>query len=419
MAKTLKSVEAAIKELERLARRRKPPAGARIVLSGKVPEDLRSEGFERLGLFGDEGRVLDELRALLPDDLRFEHLKKQQIDDATWRFMSEAHLRRSDAVANFMEANAREPFRRECFLPIELLTVSKEVALLGVRLLPSGDLTLPGTFLGPDPRPTVASVGAVVVIGTDHTQMALRARADLEQAMRVLRATLRADRWIPDRQLRFRIGPSVWFDDNFSGWTAPADLGWELELDDALISQVIEQPLAALAAQPSTDVERRADLALRWYERAQLAQEPVVEVLYLFFALETILGEKSAKLKGHVLAMRRALLGLEISGHFRHPSNTYLLYDEVRSAAVHGEQVPQIGRQEVDAFELDVREAINEFLTFARSRNLVKRSKVRDALDADSRRQKLADQLAKEDPRRWNAYAHPPGEQRSPGRAPR
>jgi hypothetical protein len=209
---------------------------------------------------------------------------------------------------------------------------------------------------------------------------------------------------MPDRQLRFRLGEIVWFDDGASGWSRAADAGWQLDIDEQLIRTVTSQSLAGLPAEPRTDVDRRVDLALGWFERSQLTTDPIVELLYLFFALETVLGDKSEGLKAPALAIRRAMLGLLQSGGFRHPAHTFLLYDKVRSAAVHGEEPPPITAKEVGRFAWDVRQALNEYVAFTRERGLTKRSQVRAALDDDERRETLNDGLKRDDPELWQRY---------------
>jgi hypothetical protein len=132
-----------------------------------------------------------------------------------------------------------------------------------------------------------------------------------------------------------------------------------------------------------------------------LVVDPISKLLYLFFALEAILGDKSEGLKGAGLAVRRALLGLLVNGGFSHPARTFVLYDNVRSAAVHGEEPPQISPKDVDAFAWDVRRAVNEFLRFARRNGLTRRAQVREALDADARRERVIDGLLEQDPELW------------------
>jgi hypothetical protein len=101
------------------------------------------------------------------------------------------------------------------------------------------------------------------------------------------------------------------------------------------------------------------------------------------------------------------MLGLLTSGGSRHPSRTYLLYEDVRSAAVHGEAPPEIGEREVSDFAWDVRRALNEFLEFARREGLTKRAQVRRALDAHERRESVVRGLLRDDPKRWGPYLKP------------
>jgi hypothetical protein len=103
---------------------------------------------------------------------------------------------------------------------------------------------------------------------------------------------------------------------------------------------------------------------LGWFERSQLATDSLIELLYLFVALEAILGDTSEGLKAPALAIWRAMLGLAASGSFAHPARVYVLYDAVRSAAVHGEQPPEVSPEDVNRFAGDVRRAINEFLGY-------------------------------------------------------
>ena len=124
-------------------------------------------------------------------------------------------------------------------------------------------------------------------------------------------------------------------------------------------------------------------------------------MLFLFFALESILGNKAEGLKAHSLALNRAMLGLIVDGGFAHPARTYLLYDEVRSAAVHGEEAPEVDEKVVRQFADDVRVAINQYLWFAVDRGFTKRKQLRCALQADERRANLIKSLLNDDPKLW------------------
>lgn len=402
------TAERALEDLQRLVRRKPPADPPQPAMSGQLPEDLQTDEPRMLGLFPDERRALEALRKILPKDLRLEHLADRALDDATWRFACRCHLdHETELVGDFFAEYAREPMQRTCFLPLELLSVGRAVELFGVTLLPASEVDPPSTFFGPNPRPTMASVVAVATTGTHYGRMSERARLIAEHAVRLLRATLRESRFMPDRQLRFRLGQAHWFDDAASGWKSRPEEGWELELDDQLLRVVRSQELSTLPQTPVTDVERRIHLALRWYDTAQLTADPLRELLYLFFALEAILGNKSQGLKAPALAVRRAMLGLLTSGGFTHPERTYLLYDRIRSAAVHGEEPPPITQRAVDLFSADVRRALNEYLAFARTNGYAKRAQIRKALDSHERRERVARALRDQNPRLWKRYLDP------------
>jgi hypothetical protein len=363
-----------------------------------------------MGLFADEQDALEHVRTLVAEDLSYEHFSAEAAKDETWRFAVQAWLEpAADVVAEFTARYARTPVERVCFLPLQWLTVKHEMSVFGIRLLPLDAIDVPGNLFGPEAWVTSGCVVAVSVRGTDHRRMAHRAYAIADPAIRRLRVALRgADRWIADEQLRFRLRPGAWFDDGASAGTAISrDDGWELELDDRLLGLALTEPIADLPGQPGNNVGKCVDRALSWYERAQLTSDPITGLLYLFFALEAILGDKEQGLKGHKLALRRAILGLVTTGAFAHPSRTYLLYNDVRSAAVHGEQVPEVGNDVVDAFRWDIRNAINEFVQFARDNELFRRVKICRALDANPRRARVLTGLTVQDPESWGEMAEP------------
>ena len=137
--------------------------------------------------------------------------------------------------------------------------------------------------------------------------MAERARAQISHRLRALRVALRESPGIHDKQLRFRIGPGYAFDEQLTGWDRGEDAVYELTLagDSGLIA---DNPVMELAAEPGTDIERKALVALRWIDRAYLTEDQLVAVLYRFFALEALLGRKSEGLKAHGLAFRQMVL---------------------------------------------------------------------------------------------------------------
>lgn len=86
-------------------------------------------------------------------------------------------------------------------------------------------------------------------------------------------------------------------------------------------------------------------------EQAWLATDPLNRLLYLFFALECLLGDTSADEKAGLIALRRAVLSTAMGKGFVHPSTTYWLYDKVRSAAVRGSEPLEVS--DGDAFQVN------------------------------------------------------------------
>ncbi len=366
----------------------------------RVPSNVGApRGTQMLRIGELPAEALQSARWLLAQDLRFEHMKDRELEEATWEFVCLANFQRDrDHVDEFVAKHAREPVELMCYFPVELLTITSEIDAYGVIFLPAEGDHIPTAFFGPGPRPTTGSVIAVECSGTDRTKMRRRSHHVAEHALRLLRAGLREHNAIPDRQLRFQLGISFWFSRDLTGFQTKDDEGWELELTDEMVELATSLPIATLPAEASTDVERRANRSLEWWERAQLAIEPVVTMLYLFFALEAILGDTSEGEKAEGLAMRRAVLGHRTTGSFSHPGRIYMLYAEVRSAAVHGEDPPDLPKREFDGFVWDVRVAINEFLDFARSKGLTKRKQIREALEADPDAAQILQRFLREEP---------------------
>jgi hypothetical protein len=207
-----------------------------------------------------------------------------------------------------------------------------------------------------------------------------------------------------DSQLRFTLGEGYAFDDRLSGWQRRADTAYELTFGGSLHDIVRQSPIAAIPLVPRNKLERKADLALRWMDRALLTTEPLVKLLYLFFALEALLGDTAEGLKAPVLAFRRAMLGEAVGHGFTHPSVTFFLYDQVRSAAVHGGEVPDVSEIDVDKFAWDVRTALNEYLTYAEAQNFTKQSQLVRALDSHPEHDRMVGWLRANGGDMWAAY---------------
>lgn len=380
--------DGALKRLQSLTRRL--PSGERTVRTRKVPQDIATAEFQWLHLEPDDEQAYQEAEAALLNDLRFEYLDQRAAADALWRFTCQCVAdRAADHVTPFIRQRAREILELVCYLPVEHLQAEAETDIAGLRLLPTTSNEIPRNGRGFELDPPVRSVAAVRVSGTSLERMADRARVAAERGLRVLRIALRADRGVHDDQLRFGLGEAYAFDDRLSGWARRPGAPIPLALAASSAELVRSQPVAALSAVPRNRLERKAELAVRWMERSMLATEPLVRLLYLFFALESLLGDRQEGEKAGLIALRRAMLSHVMGQGFTHPSQTYHLYDKVRSAAVHGSEPPEVSEADVRLFAWDVREALGEYLRYGQQHGFTRQSHLLAALDNDPDRPRL------------------------------
>ncbi len=396
--------EDALAKLQRLMRvktRELEPGFLHVIT---VPSDIAAD--VELRLTRQESDALEKVPDILLEDLSLEHLG-DSAKDLVRRFAARSVIdRERDHVAGFLAENARELETRICYVTIDYLKVESPVEVAGIQLLPveapevPHDDRLPG-LLRDAP---IGSVAAVEVTGTNRSLMSERGRTRVAHALRVLRIALREHRGINDKQLRFRLGRAYALGPDLSGWQTPTDVAYELELDESLIDLANQQAVTSVPLVASTGLEKQVHISIRWMERARFTGEPIVALLYLFFALEALLGDISEGEKAHALAFRQAMLGQVVTGQFTHPNETLFLYDVVRSAAVHGEAAPDIDDRSVSGFWLTVRWTLDHVLRFAGENRIARRSDLLRALDNHADRQQLENWLTSYAGSTWQDY---------------
>jgi hypothetical protein len=217
--------------------------------------------------------------------------------------------------------------------------------------------------------------------------MADRARDRVNHVLRAVRITQSAH--VPDSQLRFRIGIGYAFDDKLNGWNQRDDHAYELTLTEQAVTELLSHPVISVPTSDRTDIEEKAVVAMGWMERACLTGDNLIALLYRFFALEALLGDKSEGLKAHGLAFREMMLSHVIEGGFRHPNATFFYYDQIRSVAVHGGRAPDVPQDVAAQFEWSVRDALSNYLVLARQQGFSKRGKLVGLLDQHADRPEL------------------------------
>jgi hypothetical protein len=122
----------------------------------------------------------------------------------------------------------------------------------------------------------------------------------------------------------------------------PAGSSYPLDIESYLCDFVADDILATIAPDTTHAIEKRPVRALKWLERARFEDDPTVTCLFVFFALEALLGDTASGEKASHLCFYRCVLGEMAGRGFRHPFATYFLYDRVRSKAVHGSESVEI-----------------------------------------------------------------------------
>lgn len=402
------AVKEALGALQRLLRDGTEVSEQESALTMAVPEDLATPEVRTLILGIDEVTALKDARTAIEADERFEHLGSQVVDPLREQLQRFASLclidLKRDHVREFMAEHERTPEERTCFLGVEYLEIDEEIELFGTRLLPTDHSEVPNESPWFSTEQPVGSVIAIGVRGTHLTLMRNRAVAEAERVLRVTRVAMRENRFLNPLQFRFRLSEGYSFGARLAGWQTSEDARWGVKFDRELVELVRSEPVSVLAGEPRNNLEQHAARALAWIEASMIESDRVNSLLFLFFALEAMLGTRSEGLKAHGLAYRRALLSFAIRENFADPNRAYLLYDQVRSAAVHGEEVPAVPESEQRAFAWDVRWALGEYLQLAEREGLETRRALLTHLREHPDRDRLAAWLVETDEGTWSRF---------------
>lgn len=342
-------------------------------------------------------------RAVAADE-RFEHLVPA--GDPIREFAEDcATDRKTDHVKVFMERHGRDAGERVCYFGVEFLSVTEPAEVAGIQLLPLDDPEVPETNPLFRIDKAIKSYAVVRITGTNDVMMAARARELAEHALRVLRIALRqTSHGLNPQQLRFRLGTSYAFADGGGGWAMHDDVAYPLELSSDVVTSVLATAVAGLPPTATKSINEKALLAVGWLDRAVFTSDPLVATLFRFFALEALLGEVSDRLKNGPLALRQMTLSAIATGYFRHPDDTFLAYEEVRSFAVHGAAAPAVTPEQASLFAWAVRDTLDQYLTIANQHGFTKRRQLLDLLENYPDRDKLIAWIRERGSDKWGVY---------------
>jgi hypothetical protein len=322
-----------------------------------------------------------------------------------------AIMRDKNHVATFLAEHRRAVEITACVFAVDHLAISERLTFGDVLLLPADDELIPD-------EPEIKNVEGlhsfirVPCSGTSVARMVERARAGARYTLDVLRVALSQEQTVNSlhpRQLRFRVGEVYVFAGQHVGWQAPDDAAYGLTLNRATYELLMQKPVARIASEHVNDVHRQARLAMNWINRSFNTSDRLVAMVFLFTALEALLGDRKEGLKAPAIAFRRTMLSHVVRGSWTAPETIYRQYDEVRSTAVHGSPSPDVTEKAARSFGADVIRALDEYLTFAATGGFTKRSALRAALESHPDAPAVLERLRERDPY-WNAYRLPGSE---------
>ena len=393
----------ALKELQQLVRQKKGKdavVAEQRQITGDTPEDEP----QIVSLTSEQVAAIRKAKEVLEADLGFEYMLAPEND--LWVFAGRCLADRvADHSGEFIRQHAWDLIEATCCFPVEFLTVTTESRIGDIRLLP---LDHPDVA---EARPVltgaaaaIGCVAAVTVRGTSAERMAARGRPVVRRALQALRVAMRESPGYRVEQLRFRLAPGYVFTKREAmAWSVPPDVAWDNTLPEDL-SEILSRPVARLAISAEKKVEKKALVALDWMERAYLTGDRLVKMLYLFFAMESLLGDTAEGLKSHPLAYRQMMLSHIVMGGFRNPNVTLTMYVKIRNAAVHGEELPEVDEQTVGQFEWAVRDVLNQYLELAQREEFRSRSQLTKFLDTHPDRPKMLDWLRQNGAPEWAIY---------------
>jgi hypothetical protein len=371
----------------------------------RVPEDLATDEFRWVTLSCAEAEMFDKAMRQVMSDETLEHLGTRT-ESVLWGLVCQSLVdKTTDHVLQFLNHHARKPESRTVYFTVPYLKLPQPMVVVGVRFLPCDATGVPDSELlnGED---HVRLVACATATGTAPDLLVKRARATANHAVRLLAlGLLTADSGLQDRQRRFRLGERYSLEPGGFGWQALPDTPWEGNFPPDVLAALDGQPLMELPERPSNKLQKRVLISVEWLDRARFTDDPLVRLLYQFFALEALLGDRQAKEKGRLLAFRRTMLDHAVGGQYNDPNLTYYLYDDVRSAAVHGGDPPEPDTWRSAKFDRELHNVINQLLRYAKSIGATKPSEVLQALDEHPDRDEMLAWLTSKNPKLWNGFA--------------
>jgi hypothetical protein len=228
--------------------------------------------------------------------------------------------------------------------------------------------------------------------------MAERARMQAGHALGLLRVGMQMQEVYHRHQLRFRLGEAYFFAGKQLGWQQRDNVAYATPMNREMFDQIMTKAVMQVPAEPTNDLQKHALLAVGWINRGLVEADPLVGMLFMFFALEAMLGDEAEGQKSRGLAFRRAMLGHLVNERWPSPELIHYQYTEIRSTTVHGSEPPVVSKQAASRFGGDVILTLEQYLIFAAVNGFTKRSRVLKALAEHGDAMEMLKRLQDRDP---------------------
>jgi hypothetical protein len=303
----------------------------------RVPNDLRQHfNGSHIAVSRPVLTQMNEVFLTIREDLRFEQLSDSQLKDSIrWLVSAKLAAHKGDLAVEFIAKFGGRLKERVVWFSIVHLAVENSFVVNDVTISPIGE-SIRSKIPDEDWDSRTRSTATVSATGVDEGKMIVRARQSIREALSILRTELPFLLIMAaDEQLRFDTGLSCGFVDDSRPfvWNQLAS-NIDLTLREDLIDRFDEDRLSLKSVGPG--IRKKLRISYGWLDRARATDDMPVRALFLFFALEAILGDKSAGRKSLRLAFIEALLSHVEEGSFRSPNKLHFMYDKLRSDAVHG-----------------------------------------------------------------------------------
>jgi hypothetical protein len=174
-----------------------------------------------------------------------------------------------------------------------------------------------------------------------------RARRKADFIIRILQVSLSTDFYIHDKNLLFKQDEYMFYRKKDTPSSVRRQWQSRYKFPPLVIDEKLEKSMNEFLGNISDILEeekylpelrKRFERALMWIGRSIEEEDPDIKIINLSTALETILTDKSDRMKGETLAYRILLLNAHVKKPFIDPAKVLWIY-ELRSEIIHGSRI--------------------------------------------------------------------------------